>query len=334
MQYGNPQFEAAALILFTLLLFLLRSRRRRRVLMERFAQREVLDAVTVGFSRRRKTVKASFLFIAVFLMVFSLLRPQWGFEWEEVKRRGLDILVAMDTSKSMLARDVRPNRLDRSRLAVKDMVRKLKGDRIGLIAFAGRAFLQCPLTQDYGGFLLALDDLDSSIIPRGGTSISAAIKEAIKVFEGPDKKYKVLVIITDGEDHEGDAVAIAEQANDRGIRIFTVGVGTKEGELISVVDTRGESGFLKDNTGNVVKSRLNEPLLKKIALITGGAYVQASGADFGLNVIYDQKISKLEKRDIESKMKKRYRERFQIFLAAALALLFIEPLVSDKKFRI
>jgi Ca-activated chloride channel family protein len=271
------------------------------------------------------------LVLAVSLMLFSLARPQWGFEWQEVKRSGIDVLIAIDVSKSMLATDVKPNRLERSKFAVKDMVKKLSGDRIGLVAFAGTAFLQCPMTIDYNGFLLALDDLNTDTIPRPGTSMTGAIRQALEAFKGPDKKYKTLVIITDGEDFEGDALKAAAQAAAEGMKIYCVGVGTSEGELIPAGYEGGGRTYLADKSGNIVKTRLNEELLKKIAISTGGSYVRATQRDFGLGLLYDKSISQIEKRDIESKMKRRYEERYQIFLAAALALLFLEGLISERR---
>jgi len=231
----------------------------------------------------------------------------------------------------MLANDVKPNRLERSKLAIKDLIRKLKGDRIGLIAFSGTAFLQCPLTIDYSGFLLALNDLSVGTIPRGGTSISSAIKMALKSFEGGQRGQNVLIIITDGEDHEGDAAGLARKAEKEGVKIFCIGIGTAQGELIPLVDESGEKSFLKDRQGNVVKSRLNERILGQIALTTGGAYVRSRGAEFGLDLIYEQKLSRMEKKEIKARMAKRYHQRFQLPLAIALILLTIEPLINDKK---
>jgi len=259
------------------------------------------------------------------------MRPQWGFQWKEVKRKGLDILVAVDTSKSMLAEDVKPNRLERSKLALKDLVKKLRGDRIGLIAFSGRAFLQCPLTVDYSGFILSLNDISVGTIPRGGTSISHAINKAIESYEGEQKKYKVLIIITDGENHEGDPFRVAELAKKEGIKIFCIGIGSKEGELIPLIDTRGRTVFLKDESGNVVKTRLDEGVLEEIAIATGGSYVRSTSREFGLDLIYREKLAKMEKRDIESKMKRQYEERFQIPLGFAFLLLLIESLIGDRK---
>jgi Ca-activated chloride channel family protein len=282
-------------------------------------------------SRARRTVKALMIMAAAFLALIALARPQWGFEWEEIKRSGLDMLIAVDVSKSMLARDVKPNRLERSKFAVKDLVKKLNGDRIGLIAFAGTAFLQCPLTIDYNGFLLALDDLSTSTIPRGGTSISSAIREACSILSGAEKKYKALVIITDGEDLEGDPVKAAQEALRLGVKVYCVGVGTTDGDLIPIIDETGQRSYIMDSAGTAVKSRLNEKQLKEIALISGGAYVRATQGEFGLTLLYDRIISKLEKREIDSKMRKHYEERYQVFLAIAIIILFIEPIISERK---
>ncbi len=319
-------FAAPVIILFYILVL-----KRRESLMERFAQKNMIEGISPTFSLARKVWKIVLITSAFLLLFFALARPQWGFEWQEVKRSGLDILMAIDVSKSMLARDVKPNRLERSKFAVKDLVRKLSGDRVGLIAFAGSSFLQCPLTIDYNGFLLALDDLNTEAIPRPGTSISGAIKEAIGVLKGLDKKFKVLILITDGEELEGDAMRAAGEAAQEGIRIYCVGVGTTGGDLIPAVDERGEKAYLADKSGQVVKTRLNEDLLKRIAVATGGSYVHATQSDFGLTLIYDKSISRLEKRDIEAKMKKHYQDRYQIFLTVAIILLLIESLFSERK---
>ena len=191
--------------------------------------------------------------------------------------------------------------------------------------------MQCPLTVDYGGFLLALNDLRIDTIPRGGTSISSAIEEAMQSFDSNLNKYKILIIITDGENNEGDPVRLAEKAAKEGIKIFCIGIGTKEGELIQIVDENGKTTFLKDREGNVVKSSLNEDMLQKITSITGAAYVRSSGSQFGLDFIYDEKLSKMERRDTSTQMDKLYYERFQIPLSFALILLLIEPFISDRK---
>lgn len=319
-------FSAAALIVFFIW-----AMRRRRIFLERFAERKLLEGIMPSASAGKRVFKMLVLIVGFCLALAALARPQWGFEWEEIKTSGLDILIAIDVSKSMLSTDVKPNRLERSKFAVKDLIKKLNGDRIGLIAFAGTAFLQCPLTIDYNGFTLALDDLGTMTIPRAGTSISSAIRQAMEAFGGPEKQYKVLVIITDGEDLEGDALAMAKRAAGLGIKIYCVGVGTAEGELIPVTDDSGRRGYLADKGGNIVKTRLNEEILKKIAISTGGSYVHATQSEFGLALLYDKSIAKLEKREMDAKMRKCYQERFQIFLALAITLLFIEPVISDRK---
>lgn len=296
-----------------------------------FAEAKLLPELTRDVSVKNQIVKSILFIGAAVFTILALMRPQWGFEFQEVKRTGLDILIAVDTSRSMLASDVKPNRLQRSKLAVKDLIKKLKGDRVGLIAFAGTAYLQCPLTVDYDAFLLALSDLDVTTIPRGGTSISGAIETALKSYEGGLNKYKVLIIITDGEDHEGDALKAAETAKREGLKIFCIGIGTSEGELIQVAGETGQKTFLKDKDGAIVKSRLNESLLQKIALTTDASYIRSMGAEFGLEAIYEKKLANLQKRDIKTQADKLYHERFQIPLAVALLLLIIEPLVSDRR---
>lgn len=285
----------------------------------------------MSFSKKKYNLKIFLILLTAILLIISLMRPQWGFRWQKVQRMGVDILIALDVSKSMLAEDIKPNRLERAKLAIKDLVKKLRGDRIGLIAFAGSAFLECPLTLDYGGFLLVLNQINPSLIPRGGTAISKAISLARKSYEGGQKKYKALVIITDGEDHEGEVLSMAELARKEGIKIFCIGVGTREGELIPVKDEKAGRRFLKDREGNFVKSRLNEELLEEIALKTGGSYVRATPADFGLDLVYEKKISKMEKRLLKSKLAKQYEERFQLPLLIAFILLSLETVLTTYK---
>jgi Ca-activated chloride channel family protein len=304
---------------------------RRSKALEAFADKNLLATLLTSFDIRKHRLKQVLFIVALSLGVFALMRPQWGFKWQEIKRRGLDILVAVDVSKSMLAEDIKPNRLERTKLALADFIKHLKGDRIGLIAFSGSAFVQCPLTVDYSGFLLCAEALDINTIPKGGTSISSAIQQAIESYEGGLKKYKVLIIITDGEDHQGDPVKLAELAQKQGIKIFCIGIGTNEGELIPVTDEGGNKAFLKDRSGAVVKSRLDEITLQKISLTTGGSYVRASAKEFGLGLIYKEKLSEMEKRELETKMAKQYEERFQIPLAIAFLLLTVEFLLSDRR---
>ena len=301
-------------------------------MMSRFIQEHLVDDLAQGFSLKTYRLKAIFLMAAFVLIVAALSRPQWGYHIRPVKHHGLDIMVVIDVSKSMLTQDVLPSRLERTKLAVKDLVMKLDGsDHIGLIAFAGDAVVMCPLTYDYNGFLLSLDDLSVNSIPRGGTNISQAIDESVKVYQGMTDSDKAVILVTDGEDQEGNAVDAARRAREKGVRIFTVGVGTGQGDLIQVTNADGQTSFLKDAQGNVVKSHLNENLLQQIAYITNAAYVRSAGATFGLDYLYDRQLSKLKKHDAQEKMAKQYDERFQWPLTLAFAFLLAEMLISTQR---
>ena len=234
----------------------------------------------------RQKIRVGCLVLAVACLVLALARPQWGFDWEEVKQRGLDIVVAIDTSKSMLAEDIAPNRLARAKLAALDLMQRAKSDRLGLVAFAGTAFLQCPLTIDDAAFRQSVEALDVNTIPQGGTAIAEAIETALTAYKEGDN-YKVLVLFTDGEDHDSGALEAAEKAAKEGLRIFTIGIGTAEGELLRIKDAQGGSDYVRDEQGNVVKSHLNERLLQQIAGATeGGFYLPLRGAKV-IDTLYD-----------------------------------------------
>jgi len=328
MRFGQPHILVYLWILVPLILFCWVMMQRKGKLVEKFAQPQLIPFLASHVNFKRYYLKLTLLILVFFFSIMALARPQWGFEWQEIKRKGIDILIAIDTSKSMLTADVKPNRLERTKLGVKDLVKKLQGDRIGLIAFAGEAFMVCPLTVDYGGFLLTLEDVNTDTVPRGGTAVAKAIEEAMRSYEQISTAHKTLIVLTDGENLEGDPLRAAQEANKKGIKIFCIGIGTQEGELIQVENERGEKGFLKDEQGNFVKSHLNEDLLQKIAVVTGGAYVRSSGAQFGLDLIYERELSKLEKREMASKKEKRYYERFQIPLAIAVFFLMVESCMT------
>ena len=297
-----------------------------------FIQERLREELASGSYQKAYRIKAVLLMAAFVCMIAALSRPQWGFIERPVKRHGLDVMVVIDVSKSMMTQDVLPSRLERTKLAIKDFVSKLSGsDHIGLVAFAGDAMIMCPFTYDYNGFLLSLDDLSVNSIPRGGTNIAAAIDEAGKAYKGMIDSDKAVVLVTDGEEEEGDALKAARQAREKGIKIFTVGVGTREGDLVQAPNADGQLEFLKDKDGNAVKSHLNERLLAQIAYITGGAYVHSGATHFGLDYLYDQQLSKLKKHDTEVKMARIYDERFQWPLTLAFVLLLVEMFVSVRR---
>ena len=298
------------------------------------------NAAAAAFRRRPpvKTVNAKHLFespalqkvlllTAVFCCFVALARPQYGYRWIEVKHKGIDILFALDTSKSMLVEDIRPNRLERSKLAVMDFVSQLGGDRVGLLPFAGNSYLICPLTADYSAFEQSLGAIDTSIIPTGGTDIGQAIAAAEKILSN-EANHKLLVLITDGENLQGDAVAAAVKAHRQNMTIYTVGVGTGEGEL---VPDRSGGGFIKDESGSYVKSRLDEKGLTAISAAAGGMYVPLGSQGQGLETIYQQKLALIPKTELAERRKKVPIDRFEWPVAAALLLLSIEFLLSGRK---
>jgi Ca-activated chloride channel family protein len=266
----------------------------------------------------------------VALLVFVLARPQWGFDWEEARQRGLDIIVAIDTSKSMLAEDIAPNRLKRAKLAALDLLRLARTDRVGLVAFAGTAFLQCPLSLDDEAFRQSVEALDVSVIPQGGTALAEAIYTARSAFKEKNDNYKVLVLFTDGEDHDGHALEAAKEVAKEGMRIFTVGVGTANGEVLRTADAKGRTDFIKDTEGNAVKSRLNESLLRQIAEATDGFYLLLGGADT-MKLLYERRLAPLPKAEFAVRRIRRYHEHYQWFLGAAIALLLVEVFIPERK---
>lgn len=330
MEWRTGSFLWLLALVPAALLFFFWALRQRRQALQRFAEARLLPALAPDLDERRHRWRAAMLLVALTLLVVALAGPKWGFHWEEVHREGIDIIVALDTSRSMLAEDVKPNRLERAKLAVQDLVKQLRGDRIGLVAFAGSAFVQCPLTLDYQAFAESLRAVDAGIIPKGGTALGEAITAGIGAFEGHQGKHQAFILITDGEDHEGQIDAAAKQAADQGIKIYTVGIGTPDGDLIPIT-VDGQQGFLKDRRGQVVKSRLDDEALKTIATTTSGAYVHADGPSLGLDVVYNDYLSRMEKRELTSTMERRFEERFQIPLFLAVMLLAAEPLVGERR---
>ena len=256
-----------------------------------------------------------------------------GYRWEVITRRGYDIVFAIDTSRSMSTPDVRPDRLTRAKLAIDDFADQLDGDAVGIVAFAGRAFLVSPITLDYGAFHETLNAIDTNTIARGGTNISAAIRAAQAALERRPGSDKVLILVTDGEDLEGDSLAAARAAGRQdGLKIYTVGVGTAAGELIPVPPAEG-GGFVKDEAGALVKSRLDEAALKAIAAATGGIYAPLGAQGEGLETIFKAVFGSVGKHDLAVRRRKIYIERYQWPLAAAVGLLFASLLIGTRRRR-
>lgn len=329
MRFGAPHLLWLLLLLPALVLFLWWASRQRRKLLAQFIRSRLLSALTVGVSPARRKIRLGCLLLAVALLVVALARPQYGFDLQKVEQRGLDIVVAIDTSRSMLAQDIAPDRLERAKLAALDLMQQAKSDRLGLVAFAGDAFLECPLTFDNTAFQQSVQTLSVNTLPLGGTSLAAAIKTAQTAF-GHSDHYKVLVLLTDGGDNVGGALAAAKKAAKAGMKIFTIGMGTVQGDLLRVTDANGNSHYIHDAKGDVVKSCLNKTLLQQIARAAGGFYLPLRGADT-MQVLYEKGLAPLPKSEGEQRLIRRYHEQYHWPLAAAILLLVVEMFLRERK---
>ena len=332
MQFAAPHLLWLLLVITpALALFFWWASRARQRLLTQFIQTRLLSALTVGVSPARRKIRFGCLILSVTLLIVALARPQYGFDLQKIERRGLDIVVAIDTSKSMLAEDIAPDRLERAKLAALDLMQRAKPDRLGLVAFAGDAFLECPLTFDNTAFQQCVQNLSVNTLPLGGTSLATAIRTAQAAFKEGDH-FKVLVLITDGEDNinSGEALAAARGAAKAGLKIFTIGIGTAEGTLLRVTDANGNSDYVRDPDGNVVKSHLNETLLRQIGSVTGGFYLPLRGANT-MAMLYDRGLAPLPKSEGEERLVRRYHEQYQWPLAMAVLLLLAEMLLPERK---
>lgn len=331
MQFAHPKMLwLLAVTLPVLGFFLWWSWRKKQFLISQFVRSRLLAHLTVGLSRTVQKARMVLLVLAVGLILLAMARPQWGFTWQEATHRGLDIIVAIDTSRSMLAEDLVPNRLDRAKLAALDLMRLAQRDRIGLVAFAGTAFLQCPLTLDDEAFRQSVAQLDVTIMPQGGTALAEAIRTSAAALKGEEANHRVVVLFSDGEDHDTGAVEAAGEAERAGMKIFTVGVGTPNGELLRQKDESGEFSYIKDPEGNVVKSRLNQALLTEIATAGGGFYLPMSGPNT-VEVLYQRGLAPLPGAETSSRLVKEFQERFQWPLGLAIVLLIIEVFLPERK---
>jgi Ca-activated chloride channel homolog len=330
MRFENPNLLWLLLVLLpALLAFFWWAMRSRQKLLVQFIEARLLSQLTVGISPTRQKIRFGCLVFAVALLVVTLARPQHGFDLQEVEQRGLDIVVAVDTSKSMLATDIAPNRLARARLAALELMQKAGTDRMGLVAFAGDAFLECPLTIDNTAFQQCVQALDVNTIPQGGTAIASAINTTLTAFK-EDSRYKVLVLFTDGEDNDTGALEAAQNAAKAGLKIFTIGIGTAAGDLLRVTEANGNSDYVRDEQGNVVKSHLNEGLLQQIAGATGGFYLPMRGAN-AIDTLYERGLAPLPKSEGKERLVRRYHEQFHWPLAAAMLLLLAELFLPERK---
>ncbi len=324
-------FYAFAVIPFCILIYVwyVLSNKKR---FKKLGDTKLISQLVPEVSRAKKTTKFILYLIAFSFLILGICNLQTGSKMQDVKREGADIMICLDVSNSMLAQDLTPNRLERAKLAIENMIDKLQGDRIGIVIFAGEAYVQLPITTDYGSAKLFLESINTKIVPVQGTNIADAINKSIESFGKDEGKNKAIVIITDGENNEEateSAVDAAEEAEKKNIVIHTIGVGSETGVPIPNIINGVVSGYKKDASGATVVTKLDSKILEDIAGATNGVYVQASSADVGLDAILN-KIAELDKKQLESKMYTDYEDQFQWFLGAALLFLIIESLISER----
>ena len=325
LYFANPQYFWLLLLvpLVPVLYGILRALRLKRI--RAFGDESLVRSLIPSWSGAKGWVRVILWSLAFMCFVLGLARPQMGAKLKEHEAKGAEIMICLDVSNSMLARDYSPSRLDRAKLAISRVVDRLQGDRIGLIIFAGSSFVQLPITTDYVSAKMFLGNIDTGSVPVQGTAIGDAILTAAKSFSAQSEKSRAIIIITDGENHEDDAVEAAKQAASLGIKVYTIGVGSLRGEPIPM---NGE--LLKDSQGNIVVTRLDENTLRQIASEGGGAYVHAGNEEFGLNPIIDD-IRKMEAERFTSVVFEEYDEQYMYFFAIALALLALESLIGSRR---
>jgi len=330
-RFANPDFLYLLLLLPVVILLYFLNEVRKRNALRRLGDSNLISGLVPEMSGIRPLIKFILQLIAVAAGIIMLSRPQFGSKIEDVKKQGVEVIIALDVSTSMLAEDIQPDRLTRAKQAISRLVDNLDNDKIGLIVFAGDAYIQIPITTDYISAKMFLSAINPNIVPKQGTAIGAAINLGIKSFSPGEGKSKAMIIITDGENHEDDPVKDAEEASKAGIVIHTIGIGSTEGVPIPMI-INGKKDYLKDVKGNTVVTKLDEEILKKIALSTNGNYVRASNSNIGLDEIFSG-IKKMKKQDLESTMYTEYNDQFQIFAAVALFLLLVDFFIMERKNR-
>ncbi len=306
--------------------------RKKKIALDRFADSALLSRLTGEEKKRRRLLKNILIISALGMMIVALAGPRWGSHYQEVTREGVDIMIIVDVSPSMLVEDVKPSRLERARREITDFLKVVQGDRVGLVAFSGTAFVQCPLTLDHGACQMFLSSLNPDLIPVAGTDIGAAIESGTTSFDLKAETDRVMLLITDGEDNEGKGLEAAEKAKEKGIKIFVFGIGDTSGGPIP--SQSGHGGFMKDKSGKLVLSKLDEESLRKIADVTGGDYVRSIAGDLDLDLLYFDGIrSKTDMTVLKSGKIKVYEERFPILLIAAFVLLLLEGFIDVRSFR-
>lgn len=301
----------------------------RKKALERFGEMAVIGQLMPEYAPGRLILKFILLMIAYAFLVIALADPQTGSKLEKVQRKGIDIMIALDVSNSMLAQDIKPDRLERSKQAISKLIDMLEGDRIGIVIFAGKAYMQLPITTDYSAAKLMLSTISNNSVPVQGTAIADAIELCMTAFNRTDRN-RAIVIITDGEDHQGDVLEQTDAAVKKGVPVYTIGMGLPDGAPIPVYEGNVQVGYMKDRDGSTVMTKLDEAMLQRIAAVGNALYVRANNSETGLDKIFEE-INKIQKSEIESKLYSDYEDRYQYFLLPGLFFLILEIFIFNRK---
>lgn len=326
---ANPEYLYLLLVIPALLVFFWYSRLQRRKALALFGQKDIISVLMPNVSSGRPVLKFIILLLALASIIVGIARPQFGSKLKTEKRKGIELMIALDVSNSMMAEDIQPNRLERAKRAISQLVDKLSNDKIGLIVFAGDAYIQLPITADYVSAKLFLNSISTEMVPTQGTAIGAAINLGLKSFSPQFAGSKAMIVITDGENHEDDAIGAAKAAAEQGVFVYTIGMGLPQGGPIPV-SSGGQRNYRKDNQGNVIVTKLDEAMLQKIAEAGNGAYIRANNAQVGLNNLFSE-VNKMEKSELETQIYADYDDKFQYFLGLGLFLILLDFLVLERK---
>lgn len=327
-RFAHPGLLYLLIVIPLLIVFFVMMARKKKKAIAEFGNPELLEPLMPLLSFRRGAWKFVMLMLALVFVIIGVAGPQFGSKLQQVKKKGIELMIALDVSNSMMAQDIKPSRLEKAKMAIARMVEKLSNDKVGLIVFAGDAYVQLPITTDYSSAKLFLSNISTDVVPIQGTAIGSAIDLAAKSFTPETETSKAIIVITDGENHQDDAVAAAKRAREKGITVHTIGMGLEQGAPIPEKGYPGQ--FMKDGSGNIVVSKLDEKTLKEIAKSGEGLYVRASNTEVGLTQLLDE-VNRMEKTLLEERIYTDYAEKYQYFLLVGLFFIFVEFMILGRK---
>ncbi len=327
-RFAHPGLLYLLIVIPLLIVFFVMMARKKKKAIAEFGNPELLEPLMPLLSFRRGAWKFVMLMLALVFVIIGVAGPQFGSKLQQVKKKGVELMIALDVSNSMMAQDIKPSRLEKAKMAIARMVEKLSNDKVGLIVFAGDAYVQLPITTDYSSAKLFLSNISTDVVPIQGTAIGSAIDLAAKSFTPETETSKAIIVITDGENHQDDAVAAAKRAREKGITVHTIGMGLEQG---APIPEKGHPGqFMKDGSGNIVVSKLDEKTLKEIAKSGEGLYVRASNTEVGLTQLLDE-VNRMEKTLLEERIYTDYAEKYQYFLLVGVFFIFVEFMILGRK---